>query len=184
VVSAQKQSDYSDDYYTFVTFTVENKSDQILRIKAAELNFNQTDDSKVSVLVGDDLVSWAKAEQEQLDQSKHNRKLAKLALIIGGALLGGIGNASHSDLTQAIGAGALIGGAAWSVSDAIHSSQMNGQNPQRVPTEHIYAPFSVPIGKFLRKWAVIQHPKGTEIKNFTLRLETVTGHEATYEIKI
>jgi len=136
-VSGKKEEDYSDDYYSFITFTIENKSDEILRIKSAEIEFDAQAAPTANILVGDDLLSWAKAEQEQLDKAKENKRIGQLALILGGAILGGIGHANHSDVTSAIGAGALLGGAAWAVSDSIDTGKANAQNPQRVPSEHI-----------------------------------------------
>jgi hypothetical protein len=82
-----------------------------------------------------------------------------------------------------VGLGAMAGGAAWSLSSKVNDSVENATNPKKVPEEHIYAPFSVPAGKFVRKWAVIQHPVDDNIQFVNLTVVLEDGSEATYAIR-
>jgi hypothetical protein len=180
-LSAEVQSKFSDDHYTFVTFTVENVSDDMLRVKSTDLDLLDAGGSS-SVLVGSDLVAWATAEQEEQEKEKHNKKIAQLILLLGGAGLGLGGGLSHNNTMEATGLGVMAGASAWSLSSNISDSVTNAKNPKKVPEEHIYAPFAVPAGKFVRKWAVIQHPPKNAIHDMNLTITLEDGSEATYAI--
>ena len=182
-VSAERQSYYSDDHYTFVVFTVENNSEDMLRIKAADIIFNPRDKT-ANVLIGNDLVSWATAEEEELKKTERNRKLAQGALMVAGLITGSVGSATNNTAVTVIGGSAALAGGAWSLTDAINRGVRNAKNPSRVPDQHIYAPFSVPIEKFVRKWAVIQHSKNAGPETIRLRLTLANGSEGIYAIEI
>lgn len=180
LISAQKQSDASDEHYSFVTFTLENKTDQIVRIVETEINFAPAIAKRTNILVGQDLGTWIESFKEEQERKKHNRKIGQIAMIIGGAVLGIAGNVTDNTALKVMGAGTMVGGSAWSINDSISNSVSNAQNAKKVPETHIYAPFSIPAGKYLRRWMVIQGAKDIEIKTVILKVVYENHVEKTY----
>jgi hypothetical protein len=184
VISAERQSHFSDEHYTFVTFTVENKSDDMARIKSSDLDFDDAAELKGSVIVGKDLVAWGEANEEEMKKSRHNRDLAQLGIILGGLALEMVGNTQHNRGLTAAGDVAMIGGTGWTLGTSISQAIERAHNPRLVPDEHIYSQFSVPAGKYVRKWAVIQHAKGAKIQKVYLTLGLEDGSETKYALDI
>lgn len=184
IVSAEKQDAWSTDHYTFVTFTVENDSDDMLRVKNSEMDLGSGARRAGSVIVGQDLVEWAKAHEAEMERSQHNKKVAQNALLVGGLGVGILGAATHAPSLAILGLGAAAGGAGWSIVSGMRAGIRNAKNPKKVPREHVYAPFTVPAGMIVRKWAVIQHPRSREIKRVNLSLKLVQGVEETYAIAL
>lgn len=183
-VSAELQSDASDERYTFVTFTIENKSESIVRVLQSDLLFEPSDIKGTNVLVGRDLSTWLESFQEEQQRKKHNRKIGQLAMVFGGALISAGGWLANSDSLKALGAGTMAGGAIWSIADSTSDSANLAEGGKKVPDTHIYAPFSVPAGKYLRRWVVIQVPQGFEIKKLRLKVELETHEEKTYAFEL
>lgn len=183
-ISAQRQSGFSDDHYTFVTFTIENKSEDMLRIKSSDLDFAGPMKDQASVLVGKDLVAWGDAHDEEFKKSQHNKKIAQLAMVLGGLALGFGGAATHNNAAEISGFGVAAAGEGWTVGDKIDQLIEKTHNPKPVPDTHIYSQFSVPIAKYVRKWAVIQHPKDAKIQNLLITVTLEDNSEATYEIAL
>jgi len=177
VISVQRESSFSDEHYTFVTFTIESKADDMERIKSTDLDFDDAEALRASVLVGKDLVAWGQANEDQMRKTRQNHKIAQLALMLGGLAFATVGS-SHYDPGMALaGSAAVVGGASWSIADKI-------RNPKAVPDEHIYSQFSVPAEKFVRKWAVIQHAKGAQIHKMYLTVVLEDGSESKYALEI
>lgn len=179
-ISAQRQSDASDDHYDFVTFTLENKSDQIVRVLETEINFNSEDAKKTNILVGKDLGTWIEAFKAEQERKKHNRNIGQIAMIIGGAVLGIAGSATDNTALKVVGTGTMVGGSVWSISDSVSNSIGEAQNAKKVPDTHVYAPTSIPAGKYVRRWVVLQKPKDTDVRKIQLKVIYENHVEKTY----
>lgn len=180
VISASREATFSDKHYSFFTFTIENKSDRILRVKTSDLHFDKDVESESNVLVGNDLVAWAQGWEERDKKEQHNAKVARTALLIGGIFANSIGRSTDNSALQVIGGAAAVGGAGWSLSSSINQSMANLHNPKKVPEEHIYSSFSVPAEMFVRKWAVIEKGVGTNIKKIYLTVTFENNEERQY----
>ncbi len=183
-LSADKQNGFSDEHYTFVTFTVENKADSMVRIKTAELTFTDGNEKVASVIVGNDLITWAEAFEAGAKAREQRKAIARTALLVGGALLGITGVATDNNTLKLLGAGAGVAGASWSLGSSITNSVRDANNPSKVPENHLYAPFSVPAGLYMRRWAVLQKPVGTEIKKIKVSLTFDNDAESEYEVAL
>src|SRR4051812_17733157 len=85
-LSAEKAA-FSDENYTFITVTVENKTDRVLRIKSTDLEWPEPPIcEKCSVLVGNDLLAWAEAYEASAKRREKNAQAAETALELGGLL--------------------------------------------------------------------------------------------------
>ena len=74
----------------------------------------------------------------------------------------------------------MAGGSAWSISNSISGSVSNAQSAKKVPETHIYAPLSIPAGKYLRRWFVMQGAKDSEVKKVNLKVVYENHVEKTY----
>jgi hypothetical protein len=184
LVSAEKNSEVSDGRYTFITFTIENKEDDIFRVLGTNVSFPQSAGEKANILVGKDLATWIEAFKEEEATKKHNRRIGKIAMILGGAVLGIAGDSTGSSALETVGVGAMLGGAAWTLSDTISDSKKESDFAKKIPDTHIYAPFSVPGGKYLRRWLVIQNPKGSDITKVALKLKCAGSEEKMYVFEL
>lgn len=181
IVSAEKVSDYSDPTLTFISVTLENKSDKWMRIKSAEFSCGEECNKSVNVIVGEDLMVWARSKGDQMAMNNYNADLLRGALAASGLILSGV---SDDPTTKAIGSGVVLGAATSSVIGGLSREKVKLQNPNWVPEEHVYSPASVPTSLFTRKWILVNHPKDFKMGAFILRLKTVDEEELTYVFKI
>lgn len=181
LVSAELVSDYSDPTLSFINVTMENTSDSWIRIKSAEFSCGEECNDKVNVIVGNDLITWAKSKKEKMAIDEYNAELLRGGLTVGGTVLAILGTDSTT-----VTAGAAIAGAGL-IGSSIHgiSKERSQLETSRwVPDEHIYSATNVPTSLFTRKWLLVNHPKGYKMKAFLLRLKTIDDQELTYVFRI
>lgn len=163
--------------------TIENLNDDWLRIDKTTL-LTDPAASKVSVVVGDDLKSWAEATTNKKNMDNHNKDMAIVGTAAAGTLLMVAGGVSKSDNVAAAGAVTYLAGVAWAATDTISSARDQSMGVRKVPSSHIYESFAVPGKMFLRKWILVNKPSGLIMNNLVLQFETVSGEKSIYEIKL
>lgn len=181
IVSAEVVPEFSDPTLSFVSITMENKSDKWMRIKTAEFSCGEECNKKVNIIVGEDLVVWAKSKKEQIAINNYNSDLLRGAFAASGLILAAV---AENDSLKTAGVVVAGGAAAGSVVSSLSKDKKRVENPNWVPEEHIYMPASVPTSLFTRKWILVNHPKDFDMKAFLLRLKTVEDEELTYVFKI
>ncbi|MES2801825.1 MAG: hypothetical protein V4654_04990 [Bdellovibrionota bacterium] len=163
--------------------TIENLNEDWLRIDKTTL-LTDPSVSKVSVVVGNDLKSWAEATAYQNNIDHHNKDMALAGTTAAGSLLMVAGGVSKSDNLATAGAVTYLAGLTWAVTDTISSARTQSMGVRKVPSSHIYEPFAVPGKMFLRKWILVNKPPGLVMNNMVLQFETVSGEKTIYEIKL
>lgn len=181
LVSAEKVSDYSDPTLYFISITIENKSDKWLRIKSAEFSCGEECNQKVDVVVGNDLIDWAKSKREQIAIDTYNAELFRGTLAVGGLILAAT---SNDEGVAKAGAVVTAGAMASSAVSSMSRKSTQLESAKWVPAEHIYSPVNVPSSLFTRKWILVNHPKSFKIESFLLRLKTIDDEELTYVFSI
>lgn len=160
VISAVMNNQISDDYYSFVEYTIENKSGQWRKVKVEDIRF---DNRSPEILVNDKLASWIEGAELKLKQAQYNT-----ALLLGSmAAVGGVVAASSSDPNvSSAGLVTMAGavGASGAVSINRASSRANsGRRGQdgtvEVPKTHLLVPFQVAPKSFVRRWIVVKNPR-------------------------
>ncbi len=181
IVSAQRVSDFSDPTISFISITMENKSDKWMKIKSTDFNCGKECNKKINIIVGNDLVAWAKSKKDQMDMKKQNENLFLGGLTAGGLLLSIL--TRNSEIATA---GVLVAAASGSTSliKDIKNEKTTLENPNWVPEEHLFSDISVPTSLYTRKWILVSHPKNFDIAAFILNFKTVEDEELKYVIKI
>jgi hypothetical protein len=183
-VSAAREGEFSDANHVFVAFTMENKGKDVLRVVATDLEFDESLAPPVNVLVGNDLVAWAEANEAEQKRRQQNQAVGQLAMILGGAALGVGGRLANSKALALVGATSMTAGLGWSVATTISHSGATARSPQKVPDTHVYRPFSVPVGLYVRRWAVIQKDPKESVKKVLLKVKFEDGTEQGYALDI
>lgn len=181
IVSAEVVSEFSDPTLSFINITMENKSDKWMRIKSADFSCGEECNKKVNIIVGEDLVVWAKSKKEQIAINNYNSDLLRGALAASGLILAAV---AEDESLKTAGVVVAAGAAGGSVVSSLSRDKKKLENPNWVPEEHVYMPTSVPTSLFTRKWILVNHPKDFDMKAFLLRLKTVEDEELTYVFKI
>ena len=181
IVSVEKVQDFSDPTISFFSVTMENKSDKWIKIKNTDFNCGKECNKKVNVIVGDDLVSWAKAKKDQMDIKKQNEKLLLSGLTTGGLLFSILSNNNDFVIGGVI--VAASSGATTLVKD-LNYEKTKLESPNWVPAEHLFSNISVPTSLFTRRWILVSHPKNFDIGGFIINFKTIEDEELKYVFKI
>jgi hypothetical protein len=177
-VSAETVGDV-DGAFQMVEVTLENTSDQWVRVAEVEVFIPPTD-NKLSVVVGQDLKDWASAMDAKSRLQRHNTDTTILAMIAGGFLAG----FSNNSLIKTIGVTSMIGGLAASSANEFSRSKARGLRVDQVPETHLQYPFSVPGTLPMKRWILFNKPSDVQMKQLVFTLTTVDGKEDTYEVAL
>lgn len=180
IVSAERVYDYSDPTLSFINVTMENTSDRWIRIKSAEFSCGEECNQKVNVIVGNDLIVWAKSKKEKMAIDEYNADLVRGGLTLGGTIMAILGDSTAATAGAAVAGVGVLGTAIHGIS----KEKAQVETSTWVPEEHIFSPTSIPTSLFTRKWLLVNHPKGYKMQSFLLRLKTVDDEELTYVFKI
>ena len=183
-VSAQTIDNPKDESFQLIEITVENMSDEWLRINHSEVIIPDPATSKLSLVFGKDLTDWAQAMEFRLAKDNHNKELLQASLLGAGAVAAIAGEATDNKGLAAAGVITVTGTYAWAATDVILQSRKSAEQSQKVPENHLYRPFSVPGKMFLRRWVLLNKPTKTVVQNLVVQLENVAGEKETYEIKL
>lgn len=183
-ISAQTIEESQEESFQLIEVTLENTSENWLKVNRSQIVIDNPAESKLSVVLGKDLKDWAQAMSLRLQKDEHNKQLLRLGLTAAGAVAMGVGSKNDDSALVAAGALTVVGTYAWAVTDVIRQSYQAAEQSEKVPENHIYQPFSVPGKMFLRRWVLLNKPYKSVVNNLVLELETVQGEKDTYEIKL
>ena len=160
LVSVDEDSSISDKYYAFLEYTFENTSTDWIKVKVARLGF---ENSTTEILVNDRLSSWLEGVELKLKKNQHNT-----AVILGSvAAVGGIAAATSSNGNiQVAGLGAMVGVTGAAVAIDVGNARRRAQSGEKglnqtvnVPKTHVFVPFEVAPGSYVKRWVVVRKPK-------------------------
>lgn len=187
-ISVKLNGQYSDATNFYYDVTIENKGGAYLRIDQVELEFLDAEKIPHNVVVGQDLVAWAESYAIRKEKENYNGDLGTAALVLTGAALMIAGAATgRSDQSRALveGGTALVGaGAAWDGYRKIKASRDKVMNAKWVPESHLFSSVTVPSSGFAQRWILINLPKRRIAHKALLKIKTVEGHEAVYEVPL
>ena len=183
-VSAQTIDNAKGESFQLIEVTVENLADEWLRIHNARVVIDNPAESKLSIVLGQDLKDWAQAMELRLKKDEHNRELLKIGLGAAGGVAAVVGSQTNNPGVTLAGASLLLGTYAWAVTDVIRHGYASSTQANRVPENHLHQSFSVPGKMFLRRWVLINKPSATLINHLVIEFETVGGEKNTYEINL
>lgn len=186
-VSAYTPDDMDDEKspYQLIEVTFENPGERWTRIHETEIVILPSEQAKIGVVVGKDLVDWAKAAEAKARLEAQNKGALLSAIAAVGAITAVAGGTSGSKAGKVIGAAGAVamgGAVAVAASDAISSSVRSGESADWVPADHLYQPFSIPADLFVRRWLLITKPRGVLVNKLVLRVATAEGQETHYEL--
>lgn len=183
-VSAQTIENAKGESFQLIEVTLENTSENWLKVNRSQIVIDNPAESKLSVVVGKDLRDWAQAMELRLQKDEHNKKLLQLGLVTAGAVAAVAGAKSNNAALGTVGTVTFLGTYAWAVTDVIRQSYKAAEQSEKVPENHIYQPFSVPGKMFLRRWVLLNKPSQNLVNNLVIELETIEGKKDSYEIKL
>ncbi len=180
-VSAQTIDNNPKDPFQLIEVTFENTSEEWLRINQSQVVINNPAKSRVSVVLGQDLVDWAQAIEIRKKKEEHNKKLLQTGLLVGGAILAGVYSDSPLGTT---GAGVVVATSIWAISDDIIKNIRNAESVNKIPDTHLNRSTMIPGENFIRRWVLLNRPTNTYISRLFIQIKTVDGAKGTYEIKL
>lgn len=183
-ISAEIVEEYSDPYNVLLQINMENTGGNWARIDEAALDLSNVDGLPYNIIVGNDLRDWAKAKADLISYKEQNQNMALLGANAAGAALFIAGALSKNDgLTMA---GATIYGASVvaGISNELEAQKNSVHRTRIVPESHLYSQYSVPSMGLVKKWILVNVPKGRIAKFGTLKLKTIEGEELNYQLPI
>ena len=186
-VSAELGDRQDGQGYALIYVTFENVGDRWAKITETNVKFANGDASKLSVVVGQDLVDWASAVETTRELEKHNRSVVETALLIaGGAAVIGAGghDGAAASLARGIGAAAVVGTGAYMVGNSIADAKHRQERTSWVPEHHLYQPFAVPAKLFVRRWILINKPASENLKTLAFEVKTAEGEKEVYNVSL
>jgi hypothetical protein len=179
-VSAENLDYSKGDSFQLIEVTIENTSEEWVRIESIRPRLPNPAESKVSAVLGQDLVDWAEAKQAQAKVDKLNQDIIQASLMGAGVLAA----TSKNSTVSALGSAAALGGIGWAAVTGITADQRHAQEVIKVPSTHLYAPVSVPAKMFLRRWLLLNKPPNAELTTLVIDVTTVDGKRGVYEIPL
>lgn len=154
VISGIENDDLSSEYFGEIDFTFENTTADWVRIKNITIDFDDpTINKAVRVPVGSDLISWAKAAEQDKQIRDYNTSLVLGSVMTVGAFAAG---ASHNPGVRGLGADALIGSAGGLTLMGLREERENAELAKLVPPSHLMSDdFVIPPGLHTKKWLAL-----------------------------
>ncbi len=181
-ISAQTLEGRPSETFQLVEVTLENVAPTWVKVDKSEVVIDHPETSKVSLVVGKDLVDWAKAMELRSNQENHNKNMWQLGLVGLGAITA-LTSPIGSD-SQKAGLAAAGVGTGWMAVDSVDKSHKKGTRVNHVPDNHLCEPFAIPGKMYLRRWVLINKPVGTMLDKLVVRFETVDGEKETYVLQL
>lgn len=151
VISGAENASLSSTHFAEVDFTFENKSADWIRIKSVTLDFGDPAlNEAVKLPVGNDLIAWAKAAEQNKAISDYNT-----AMVLGSvAAVGSVAAMTSRDQgVQSAGALAALGATGGLAVSSIRDERRKVELAKVVPPDHILSDgFVNPPGLHAKKW--------------------------------
>lgn len=174
-ISAQETSDPRNSPFSLFTVTIENESDDWMRIDSIEADFDAEMAKTHSVVLGDDLTSWAEANAEMQRLKDYNKEWMKTGLFSAGLVAALVSAHNGSTAGTVAGTGVVAGVSGYSVGQRIIRNHHKIIHANTIPEKHLYRPFSVPGKLFVRRWLLINKPSGHALTALALTIKTIDG---------
>lgn len=168
-----------DSPFQLVEFTFENTSKDWLKLTNTKVVIDNPTASKVSVVLGNDLLSWAEAVQAKNQKDNYNKEIWQTGLFG----LGTIGALSGNKDAAVAGVAVMIGTSIWAATDAYAGKYKTATGVDTKPKSHLYEDMSIPGTMFFRRWVLLNKPAGTAVKKIILQLEDVNNNRGLYEVE-
>lgn len=184
VISASESGDPRQNPFSVFTVTIENKSDDWLRIESIEMDVQPAQAEKISVVLGQDLSDWAEASADKAKLEQYNQSLLKTGLYSIGSIAALVGASTGNGGAVAAGAGVVVGTAAVDITQRIIQTRNGAIRAASIPEKHLYRPFSVPGKLFVRKWLLVNKPANEQLAVLGLQIKTVDGRVSHINVPI
>ena len=183
-ISAQNIDYDPKGAFQLIEVTLENPSNDWVKIAHTEVVIANPAESKISVVLGKDLKYWAEAMNERYKIKQHNQEMLQTGLLAAGAVAAVAGVKDGNSNLASAGAGLMTATYGWAVADVISTKIDLAEQSDKSPENHLYHPFSLPSQLFLRRWILINKPVGQHVNKLVIEFETVEGEKDLYEISI
>lgn len=152
LVTSKFNTSMCSSYFGYIDFSIRNPSAEWKRLNNVRLEFPFGADEQFSVISGDKLVSWARAEERRQGRLNHNTKMAYLASgVLGGALIA-TGNKKQNSFGKALASASVVSASTKVVSNA----QEKAENAQTEPSHHLMASDAlIPPGMDNQYWLLL-----------------------------
>lgn len=172
-ISAEEDETFASEYFGVINFSFVNNSQDWITIKNIKLDFgNDTINSNVTIISGNDIQAWKESTMLRNKIDEHNQNVFWSSLALSGAWLS---TSSNSDV-KAAGNNILLGAiTSLSVKEMTEASDRI-QYATIFPTNHLLnSNFTIPPGLFVKKWIVINtknHKQTGIITKFDIEYQT------------
>jgi hypothetical protein len=170
--------------FQLIQLTVENTSENWLKIDKATVKLDDPATSKVSVVLGSDLKYWAEAASTQQREDQHNMDMVKLGLLGVGTTAVLVGGSRGDQGLATAGSAVVVGTYSWALYDVLKTEINDAQRSSIIPENHLYHSTSIPSKMHLRRWVLLNKPANQAIKTLAVEFETVEGEKETYAIDL
>lgn len=180
-VSARTVDSDPESTFELIEFTIENVSENWLKISHSKVLIDDPAKSRLSVVLGDDLAAWAEAAHFKYNQDAYNRSMLQSGLIGLGAaavMAGGKGDVGS------LGKAAFIGGTAWIAGDVVAGQYQSATGVETKPKNHLYEPMNIPGKMYIRRWVLLNKPAKVRIRDIAFQLEDINGLVGTYSVAL
>ena len=178
VVSGEKSSVYSTDYFAFYSLTFTNPTSEWKRIKSATLSFSPDIDNREGVILsGEDLGTWCSAIELKTEIDNYNRELFLGTAALAASAVSVKGGSKLSMNVSLAGASVLV-------LNEVITKKSDLERSELFPANHLYRTFSVPPGLFVRKWAVVRLDRKDQPKEIYVNLTFTDTTTARYKINV
>ena len=171
--SVDTNSTFTNEQIQFYQYSIKNLTNKWIEFDGATIKGSD----QVSVLVGDRISSWIEACTLEKNVADYNTAMFLGAVAVGGAVVAGASN--HP---QTSGAGAIIALGSISVLGVkdFQNSKNKVEFQRAFPKNHIFQPFSLPPGKVIQRWILVENPNA---EGFVLNIKAKTGEELNFEVE-
>ena len=154
IVSGQEVKSMSSKYFAQLDLTFENTTDKWIKIDHIDLSYNNSELNKLmKIPVGEKLISWAKAAQQNQEISNYNTNLA-LGAVTGMATGAMLLSKNRSMSIAAQGVFAVSSGSLTYRSIVKTLNQV--ELAKVVPASHLLnSPIHIPPGLHVKKWITV-----------------------------
>jgi hypothetical protein len=180
-MSVREEGDYASTYFRFFNVTFENTSAEWLNVARVELEVpDPALAAQIRVPSGEQLQPWSEATAAQLAIKQHNEQVVLASIAVVAAISGA---ASKREAVKASGLTELAALGGLTISE-INARLRELDNPNfanlAFPEGHLLHAFSVPPGLFLRRWIVLQIPRGARIPDLFVKVVDSAGRGSRF----
>ena len=185
-MSVNQEGDYASTYFRYLNLTFENTSPDWVNIARVELEIpDPALAAQVHLPTGEQLEPWSEATAAQLAISQHNQRVELASIGVAAAIVG----AASKDPAVRAAAGVTEVGALGGLTVSQISAKLRAlDNPNfanlAFPEGHLLRSFSVPPGLFLRRWIVLQVPRGARLTDLFVNVVNMAGQSSRFRVTL